>query len=207
MASDEELILLMRYGVEKARDVLLVRYYKKRRCACESANAAVYRVLDEWERNEAFFKGFQKAMENFRFQARVKFSSFVLACLKTALTDAADFKFATKNVCGVISLETPVSLSGSDDSLCIADCVQEGQNMDDPRLFYEYAEMVAQLKKLPRGIDERVIDIVRRLLEGYSIVEISEHFRLTPKQIEYELGKYRNWSSRVLARMKEGASH
>lgn len=194
--NDESLLLLGRMGKEVARDALAVRYYRKRRSICRHASPAIMNILDEWEANEAFFRGYLEAETSYRF-GPVSFYSYALRCIKFALANATDAKLAKCRTMVQCSLDAPLG----EEELSLADIVHEDQSPDDPRVFLNYAESLASLEKLPPHIHPTALEIARRVLAGFRIREIANQLEISEKRASYYFSRYKEWAKSTLAKI------
>ncbi len=198
--SDESLLLLGRMGKADARNSLAVRYYKNRRRICYKASSAIMGFLDEWEANEAFFRGYLDAEMSYRF-GRVSFLAYASKCIRFALANAADSKLAKNKMMVAFSLDAPQSEDdGSESILCMADIVQDASSPEDPRIFLDYAESLSLLNKLPKGVNPVALKIVSGICDGYKISEIAKNLGISEKQANYHLGRYRAWAKQTLTK-------
>lgn len=197
---DEFLLLLGRMGREGARDSLAVRYYRLRKKICRNASPSIVSFLDDWEINEAFFRGYLDAESSYRF-GRVSFRTYATRCIRFALANAADSKLCKSRMMVACSLDAAQKNDdGEETTLCLADIVQEGVSPEDPRVFLDYAESLNLLHRLPKGINPVVLKIVSGLCDGYRICEIAKEVGLSEKQANYHLAKYRVWAKKVLSK-------
>lgn len=197
---DEFLLLLGRMGKEGARDSLAVRYYRMRKRICRNASPSICTFLDDWEVNEAFFRGYLDAETSYRF-GRVSFKTYATRCIRFALANAADSKLSKTRMMVAFSLDAAQrNDDGEETTLCLADIVQDGSSPEDPRVFLDYAESLNLLHRLPKGINPVALKIVAGLCEGYRICEVAKEIGLSEKQANYHLSRYRVWAKSVLSK-------
>lgn len=197
--SDESLLLLGRMGRESCRDLLAVRYYKNRHRLCHRASPAIMTILDEWEANEAFFRGYLDAEISYRF-GRVSFASYALKCIRFALANAVDSKLSKTKTMVAFSLDAPqIDERGEETSLCMADIVQN-TSAEDPRVFLDYAESLEMLNKLPKTINPMSLKIASGVCDGYKVSEIARALGITEKQANYYFARYKDWAKKTLSK-------
>lgn len=197
--SDESLLLLGRMGKDSCRDLLAIRYYKNRHRICHRASPSIMNILNEWEANEAFFRGYLDAEISYRF-GRVSFAAYALKCIRFALANAVDSKLSKTKMMVAFSLDSPqIDEQGEETSLCMADIVQN-TSPEDPRVFLDYAESLEMLNKLPKGVNPISLKIASGVCDGYKVSEIARELGITEKQANYYFTRYKDWAKKTLCK-------
>lgn len=195
-ADDEHLLLLARSGNETARSLLTIRYFRQRHKICRHASSTIVGALDDWEINEAFFRGYLEAETSYRF-GRVTFYTFVMSCVKFAMANLMDKKLSKTAKMIAYDLDTPLETS-DESTFTLADIIQENESSDDPRVFHNYASTLASLSKLPQGISKIAVEIAGKIIDGFHVNEIAELFKMSEKRVSYHFSRYRKWAKQTL---------
>ena len=195
--SDEELLLLHRMGSPTAGTMLIERFFGMRHYCCRRSCPEAFACLDGWTINEVFFRTYVKAMDKFEFIHRVKFITYFNHIYRHELLremkEAADVSLR-------ISLDAYVlENSQNQGTYVLSDLIQSGDILDDPAAFFEYAETLSNMGRLPKTISPLTLDLIRDYRQGYTLGEIAARHRLKKGQIRYLLRKYRMWMAKTLS--------
>lgn len=192
--TDEELLREYRKGDLSSRDTLAERYFRFRRQHARFASPDSYAYLDEWELNEAFFMAYLSAESNY-VEGKASFSSYFRKVYRNEITKAVTAKMKENSHVYFLSLDQ----SGEDGLL--SDIVADPTHLDDPKAFCDYADSLRQLNMLPKGINPKIIDVVSKLVEGYSFGEAAELAGMKRRTAEEHYRRYKKWAKQVIEEM------
>ncbi len=188
--SDEELLLEFRSGNEDALAHLMDRIFAMRKYSCLTASPTSVNILDEWEQNEMVHHSFYIAVRSYEFH-QARFLTFYHAILKKSLSEAVTKKLATAPG-GIISMDQFVEYG--EGGYVLHDCIPSESEIDDPRVFLNYAEVLMDGQKLPKGIDSNVVTLVELISQGYSIPSAARILGIEVHRARYMIRKYREWA-------------
>ncbi len=181
---DEDLILQTRFGNEHFLNVLLERYFKRRRQLAKCAAPTFSASINDYDLSSAFFVAFQNALSNYEF-GRVRFETYFITCLGHELLHLKQEQ--QKRCYYEWSLDN--SLPSSDGKLLLEDVVETPQ--EDPKLYFDYLERSKDLPFLEKKLDPTTKQIIRLKDEGFTYHEIGLILRLTIKQVRNRYDKFR----------------
>jgi len=197
--SDEELLLLSRVGNLTAENALTQRYFSMRFYFSQLASESIASMLDDWTLNEAHFRAFLIAVNNYEFH-RARFSTFFVKVLSHELHRSFETR-KRQLPYYVTSLDEVIQTKTGEFSLY--DIIPSGDDFDDPKAFLLYSEALLHTNsRLPRGIDAKVILIARLSSEGYSRQDIAARVQMNESTVKYSLEKYRRWAMKVLTQVQ-----
>ena len=178
LLKDEELLLLSRMGDTEAEQLLLERYFMRRFLHGKRAHPGLLYYLTPLDYNGVFFKVYLNAVTTYRFGI-VTFRGYLQHILAHEINRevTSSFSFATYGY-ELVMLDTLVDESRSDDTT-FHDIVADDTPGSDPRIFLNYADSLARLKKLPPNIDEATLDLVRLRYEGFSLKEAAKQLGIS----------------------------
>lgn len=192
----EELLLRTRMGDELAHDALVAHCYAERHKLIYAACPSIAPQLSEWDINDIFFHGYLNAESTYQF-GPVPFRSYLIKCLCSSAMNFIKSQHSKSNDMVTNYLDDPIYRC-EDSELTLGDVVTEEGTLDDPRLFLNYAETLAEFTKLPKKIDPAAIELVKLHLNGYSIREAAEKLEIPLKKASYLYTRYVKWARSVL---------
>ena len=187
--SDEELVFLSRLGDQTADASLLERYFGMRQFFFTRTVPTWTVNFDPWDFNELFLDCFLTALQSFEFR-RSKFLTFFIRILARRVISFALKK--TRENYNVISFDEDVI--GEESTYTLHDVVSSPDLADNPAAFFEYAESLRELKRLPKEIDPIALDVVRLKADGMSTNKAARTLGISYGSVRYLYDKYRTWA-------------
>lgn len=174
LTSDDELLLLSRFGNFECRNELDKRY-----CLCR--NYHVNRVMPEilcfyssWDVSNASLTIYLKCLELYRFGH---------GCFESYFETALHHELAHMKAALWRNGFTPCSMDeekfGKDKNESLHDVISSDSLNDNPQQYIDYFEGALALKKAPKKIDQEVLMVARMRLEGTSFSTIAERLRIS----------------------------
>ncbi len=193
--SDEQLLLFSRMGEIRYRDEFVTRQFRYRHVHFSKACPDCFFLLDEWERNEVFFRSFLLAEGGYRF-GKGKFSSFFRTILRNEVFKELRKKQEERERFQLLSLDQEREFGS--ETVCLHDIISGRDYRDDPAIFLEYADTLRRLGDLPKEIEPRVLDIASLVIQGHSISSACRSLGLNEKKVRFQYEKFRKWANEIL---------
>ncbi len=193
--SDETLFNSGRKGNQVSIGLLFNRYYHKKDSLGRLCNAEGYEALDEDRANDAFTDAFMRCFQCYSTK-KSKFKTFFQAVYRNTINDQLREKVQeAENI--AFGLDQPLSLDESD-YYCLSDIIPDN-GMVSPKEFYDYAETLEKMKKLPPHLDKRALKVARLVhIEGYTCIEAAKVMHIKRERARYLLKIYNAWIKKVL---------
>lgn len=195
---DEELLLLISLGDQVARSILAVRYYSSRAQRGKRACAALYACMDPVDFGSLFFKTYLDAEAAYRF-AKVRFKTFFTHCLAHQMQKEFRNLYGASNVLGsATSLDNEAP--GENCTLC--DVIADNSSPNNPKLYLDYFETLKKYKKLPEGMNPRILEMVSLHFSGYTYKEACAKMRISYETGKHMLSRYRKFVKKLQEQTK-----
>lgn len=186
---DEELLLMARFGHEKAREELISRYMKRRRSHARTAYPSSTYLLDDWDINHAFFSAMLSAMSGYSFQSGEKFFSYYMKVYGNSLLKEIKDKSRYRNGVQIVSLDEGITTHDEDSFL--SDVIPLAN--EDPRLYVDYLEEAGRIGLIEEQLDPKVLEVGRLRLSGCTFNEIMEKLSITRKKARILYDKFQDY--------------
>lgn len=186
--SDEELIVHLRSGEEAARATLVERYFRQNELRLRSSVLPPTPFLAEWQRKEVYFKTLCHASDTYRFGNKSTFSTYFTALLKREIAEE-NRKESHRVEAIALSLDHDPTRQ-FDESLLLSEAVPAYGGKDPVVLEAYHSSLADSLRKPPAGYSKKVVDVVRLLIEGFSLPEASLMIKEKPNTVQ-------NWFRRL----------
>lgn len=196
--SDEQLLLRARLGLYFCKELLAVRYIRKRTAFPRLACPDYWGILSEGEMNELYFQVYFTAESNFRF-GKMRFISYFLMLLQREINKAAIRKMHMEKQFKILSLDSEIPQGGGDVA-CLRDIIPSNSALDKPEAFLIYAESLMIYGKFPKGVSPKSIDLIHSIKDGYSLDEAAKILGITRLKAKAILAKYRAWARKIYER-------
>jgi len=194
--SDEELVLLMRVGLENARETLAGRYYKNRFLHCRRAMPGNGNLSYSMEFSQTFFATYLACENNYRL-GTAKFRKYFETALRHDMCVANGFSQVGGKT--VYSLDEAIS-DDENSELSFSDCMPCSQ-YEDPRIFLNFAEEAFALKETPAFIDKKALAVASLRIDGCTYQEIADLLKISLKQAKTRYAKFRDF---IVEAVKKG---
>lgn len=200
--SDESLLLMYRFGISIARDVLTIRYFKDRKKHLRIVSPEFYDVLDDWTYNEVFFHSYLQAEGSFSL-GKGRFFGYFRLILSREVMKAVGKELNEKRLLPTSSLDSYVD---KNETCVLSDVISTSNNEDDPKVFLSYCETLDSLNKLPKKINRLGLNTAKDLVAGFSLVESAKKNMASISSAKMALYRFRKWARGVLL-TRDGAPY
>lgn len=180
--TDEELILLMRLGSDTAESKLTCRYLDKRKYIGKRAAPNLIDFIDPYEYNSTYYRAFLQAVSSYRFGEGL-FYTYLEKVLSHEMTKYCIKESVPSGRIKSVSMERRVNSRNENDPICLHDVVSSGDPdpINSPELYFDYAETLQELNKLPSYLKKKDMDFLTHIYRGFSFKEACTNCALGEK--------------------------
>lgn len=189
LISDEALILLIRYDLEPmARDVLAIRYFKRRVFFARTLSEEATRIMDSWTLNEVFFRSYMRAESSFEF-GKGSFRSLLTSIYKRELNKEFAKIISERIMFPTVSLDEELPDGGT-----LHDLLSEMPvYYNEGGSFVNFLDLVEALKGIKGYLSKYCVPMVLLLANGYRITELSKVLEISPSYIRKMLAQVKRY--------------
>ena len=197
--TDEQLFFRGQQGDQTAISILYNRYYHQRSTLGMLASPDTYPLLDEADAFDAFEEAFLRVLSRYE-RRRSSFRTFFMACFTTSIADLHRKNKSEMLLLHAANLEDIVAEKHGE-PLYLHDIIPSGEIKDDPRAFFEYAEVMEELQKLPKEITPLALKAAKLvIIEGYTVSDAVRLLKVKRTRLSYLIHMYQEWARKVLHR-------
>ncbi|MCQ2741702.1 MAG: hypothetical protein MJ239_00135 [Bacilli bacterium] len=189
--TDEELIILIWLGVEKAYEVLFNRYQQIYKWP-DSFVSNLRTSVDITDLQFIFISSFSTIVPNYDL-LKGYFRAYFRSCIAQDIYKEAKkivFPHGEKHALSLDALNA--------EGTCLYDCVSDDDYMNDPRAYLEYFDTLKSLNKLPKSLNKRTSELVSLIVDGYTIIEASKKLDIPYRTAKEMLSKFKKWAETVV---------
>ena len=192
--SDEELIVHLRGGEQQAMATLVNRYFHQKEYRLRSSVLPPAPYLAEWQKKEVYFKALCHASDTYRFGNNSTFSTYFTTLLKRDISEENQRESRRVEAIALSLDHDPVGRF--EDEVILSDAVAAYSGKDPVVLEAYHSSLADSLRKPPKGYSKKVVDVVRLLIEGWSLSEASMMIQEKPNTVQgwfRRLRKEKKW--------------
>ena len=200
--TDEQLFSRGRKGDQFAISTLYNRYYQIRKQLGMLASPSCYAALDDSDAFDAFEEAFIKVLHHYS-RKKSAFRTFFMKCFANTIASQIRKSKSALILFYAANMEEVIAES-YEETLCLHDVIPSREVYDDPRAFFEYAEMLEELEKLPGDITPTALRLAKLvILQGYSVTDAAKKLRMKRTRASYLVHRYQAWARKVLPHREE----
>lgn len=189
---EEELIILICLGDDAAYEALFHRFNKRFLAIAQNCvNTLPFRM----DRSDIMFSclsTFMVTVSSYRLGRSSFFSFYRLCLIQDLYKKATQYLHSTGGHMPVCFDETTDTTTA-----ILADYAAGAYSYEDPRVYYDYLERLRELDKLPKSLHKMTGTIVKMVIDGYTLIDISKKLSVSYRTVKEIYSKFKDWARNV----------